>query len=663
MTLYLVALATLVAGALAGPLLRRQPVLALRVSSALLVLGSLLGLAAVVPFLLGAAPVQVVLPWSEPIGAFRLRLDPLGAFFQVALFVVAATATAAGATSMREAAGRRGFASFLLAQGLLLVAISLVLAAADAILFLVAWEVMTVTSFVLVTFDDERQQVRSAGYVYLVASHVGAACLVALFLALGKVAGGFDFLRFEALRGAGAGPVGLLLGLGIVGFGTKAGLVPLHVWLPEAHPAAPSHVSALLSAVMVKTGVYGLLRLTSFLPPLAPGHGALIAFLGLGSALVAITLTLAQGDIKRALAYSTVENVGIILLGVGLSLFAAATGHPTAAALALAGALFHVWSHVLMKGLAFLGAGTLSHAVHTQDMERMGGLLARLPVSGTLFIVAAAALSALPPLAGFASEWLLYLGLLSTASETAGATALIGFLAVATLALVGALAALSFTRIVGVALLGAPRSAEAAHAHEVAPAGWLPLTPLAAGAVVLGLFPTLALRLIAPVAAQLGVADLGPALSPAVALSSRLRIAVLAVLAVVAVLLFIRRRRVATVAPARSETWGCGFAAPTPRMQYTASSFAQLLLASVAPRPLAPRTHARLPRGIFPTGGSFRTEPREPARTSLFDPIFRVVADRMSRLRRYQARHLNLQLLYTLVTLVALLALMAWRGS
>ena len=620
---YLAALALLTAGALSGPLLARRPALALQAGSWLAVAGSVVGLAAVVPFLLGTPPADVVLPWSEPLGAFHLRLDPLSAFFEAALFAVAVPASAFGANYMKPYVGRRPLGGFVLAYGLLLVAISLVLSAADGVLFLVAWEVMTIASFVLVTFDDEKAQVRRAGFVFLVASHVGTAFLFALFLLLGRSAGGFDFVRFEALRGAVAAP-GLLFALGLVGFGTKAGLVPLHVWLPEAHPAAPSHVSALLSAVMIKTGVYGLLRLLGFLPVLGVGHGLLLGAIGLGSAFFAITLTLGQQDLKKALAYSSVENVGLILLGVGLAVVASASGHPTVAALGLGGALFHVWNHALMKGLAFLGAGTLVHAAHSQDLERMGGLLSRLPATGALFLVGMASLAALPPLAGFASEWLLYLGLLSAAGNATGAGPLLGYLAVAVLALVGAIAAISFTRIVGVALLGAPRSAEAARAHEGGPSSWAPLGLLAAGCVLFGLFPALPLRLVAPVAVQLGAVEAVRVLAPAAALASPPRVLVIVFLAIVAAIVILRRR---LGSGASAETWGCGFTAPTSRMEYTASSYSQLVLRSgLVPRPLRPRVHVQPPRGLFPQKASFRTDAQEPARTWIFDPLFRVLA-------------------------------------
>jgi hydrogenase-4 component B len=661
-TLYLAALAVILAGALAAVLLGRRPASALLAVSGTAVLGSLLGLAAVLPFLLGAPVAERVLAWSEPVGSFHLRLDPLSAFFQVALFAVALPASVFGAAYMRPEVGRRVLGPFLAAYSLLLVAMSVVLAAADGVLFLVAWEVMTVAAFVLVTFDDARPPVRRAGFTFLVASHVGTAFLVAMFLLLGRSAGGFDFVRIEAFRDGVAAP-GLLLAFGLVGFGTKAGLVPLHVWLPEAHPAAPSHVSALLSAVMVKTGVYGFLRLLGFLPPPGVASGLVIAGLGLVGAVVAITLTLGQEDLKRALAYSTVENVGLVFLGIGVFVAAGASGMPAVAALGLGGALFHAWNHAAMKGLAFLGAGTLVHAAHSQDLERMGGLLARLPVTGALFLAGTASLAALPPLAGFASEWLLYVGLLSGAGASGGGGPLLGYLGVVVLALVGAIAAVSFTRITGVALLGEPRSAEASRAREVGPASWLPLAFLAAACVLLGLFPSVPLGPVSRVAAQLGAIEAPRVLGPASDLASAPRLLAFLLLGLVAALLLAARRLRAASPPASSATWGCGYAAPSARMEYTASSFSQLFLrAGVVPRALRTRVHLQAPRSIFPREARFRTEGEDPARAGIFEPLFRSLGARMARLRRLQAGRLNLQLLYTLVTLVAVLAFSAIRA-
>ena len=357
--------------------------------------------------------------------------------------------------------------------------------------------------------------------------------------------------------------------------------------------------------------------------------------------------------------------MGLILLGVGLAVAAGASGHPVVAALGMGGALFHVWNHALMKGLAFLGAGTLVHAAHSQDLERMGGLLARLPLTGALFLVGAASLAALPPLAGFASEWLLYLGLLrSGASAASGATALLAYLAVAVLALVGAIAAISFTRIAGVALLGAPRSPEAARAREVGPGGaGCRSRSSPRGASSSASSRRLPLRLVTPVAVQLGAVEAAAVLAPAAELASAPRVVVARPRSRSWAGSYALRRRLGSGgAAAESETWGCGFTAPTARMEYTASSYSQLFVSAVVPRALRPRIHVQSPRGVFPGKGTFRTDAQDPARTRLFDPLFRVLGDRMSRLRRFQAGRLNLQLLYTLLTLLALLAMLAFRG-
>ncbi|HEX8908022.1 MAG TPA: proton-conducting transporter membrane subunit, partial [Anaeromyxobacteraceae bacterium] len=493
MILHLAALGLLVGGGLAALALARWPALALRVATAAAVTGSALGLVSAAGALGGGEQV-FARPWTAPLAAFRVGLDPLSAFFEVALFALAIPAVLYGATYMRPHLGRRGLPAFLLFQNLLIAAMALVFSARQAVLFLVAWEVMAVASFLLVVFEHDDPEVRGAGLVYLIASHLGTAFLFALFVLLGRQAGSFDFEAFAHLRASSGAPAALLFALAVIGFGTKAGLVPLHVWLPEAHPAAPSHISALLSGVMIKTGVYGIVRVLLWLAPAPAGFGLVLACVGLGGALMAITLALGQRDLKRALAYSSVENVGIIMLAVGLAVAAGARGEPVVAVVAWAGALLHVWNHAFMKGLAFMGAGAVAHAAHGRDLERMGGLLARLPRTASLFLLGLAALAALPPLNGFSSEWLVYLGLLRTAATSPGGASIVAWAAVATLAFVGGIAAIVFARLGGIALLGAPRSPEAAAANEPSVGLWAPLGALAAACAALGLFPDLALR-------------------------------------------------------------------------------------------------------------------------------------------------------------------------
>lgn len=664
MTLFLLALGLLAAGGVASLVAGRRPA-ALTLGTASAVLGSALGLAAAVGALRDGGGPVLVLRWSEPLAAVRIGLDPLSAFFLVALFGLALPAALFGHGYMRRTAGGRALGPFALFFNLLLVSLALVFSARHAVLFLVAWELMTVASYLLVTFDHRDPEVRRAGLTFLVASHLSAAFVVALFLLLGREAGGLDFEAFALLRTRPEVPATLFTGLALVGFGTKAGLVPLHVWLPEAHPAAPSHVSALLSGVMIKAGVYGLLRTLSFLPPPPGGLGALLAVLGAGGALAAIVLAAGQRDLKAALAYSSVENVGLVLLGIGLGIASAAEGAPLGAALGFGAALLHVWNHAAMKGLAFMAGGAVAHAAHTRDLERMGGLLRRLPATGALLLVGTAALAALPPLNGFVSEWLLYLGLLESIRSAATPTVLAAAVAVAALATVGAVAAVAFTRLAGTALLGSPRSPGAEHAHEPGFDTWGPLLLPAAACLALGLFPRQAIKLATPAVAE--VARLPPErlaallAAPTRSLAVPLQAAALVLALLAGAAWLWRRRLLAARPPAAADTWGCGFTRPAARMQYTASSYGQFLLGSLVPRPLAPRGRAVLPRGLFPGRSSLAFERQDPARRRLFDPIFAAVGGRFQALRRYQAGRLHVQLLYTVLTLVGLVVFFVLR--
>jgi formate hydrogenlyase subunit 3/multisubunit Na+/H+ antiporter MnhD subunit len=659
-TLYVVALLVLVASGVAALAASPRPRLALAVGSAGAALGSALGLVASLAAL-GAPPVALEAPWQVPNGALALGLDPLSALFAAAVFALGLACAVFGAGYMRAHA-RRPLGPFSLFFNLLLASMALLVAARQAVLFLVAWEVMTVASFLLVAFEHEEASVRRAARTYLVASHLGTAGLFAVFLVLGSAAGSLRFDAFAALRGGAALPAAWLFVLAVAGFGTKAGLVPLHVWLPEAHPAAPSHVSALMSGVLVKMGIYGILRVLTFLPPPAAWQGLLLAALGLAGAIVALALALGQRDLKRVLAYSTIENVGIIAFAAGSGLVGAALGSPLLAALGIAGALLHVWNHALMKGLAFLGAGGLVHGAGTRDLERMGGLLRRLPLTGGLLVLAAAALAGLPPLNGFVSEWLVYLGLLRGSEGAWPSLALLAWLALAALAFVGALAAVVFARLLGIALLGAPRSAEAERAHEGGPLLAAPLALLGAANVAIALFPVQAIRRVIPAAAvvlSVPEAELASALSPAAAaLSGPMRLGVVALLALAAALTLASRRMLSRRPVLASSTWGCGFSQESARVQYTAASFAELALGSAVPRALRPGVHAEAPEGVFPAGGRLALDGEDPARARVFAPAFVRVAGWFERLRRFQQARLNLQLLYTVATILVLSALL-----
>jgi hydrogenase-4 component B len=649
MRLLLAAIGLLVLGALGALLAGRAPRLATLLGVGGAVGGAVLGLVPVAGVLAGGAPSAVRLPWAVPGGAFYVELDALSAFFLLPAFAVCGLAAVYGAGYLRHRGGTPASWFFF---DLLVASIALVTVARNAVLFLVAWEVMALASFFLVTLDDEDAGVRAAGWTYLVASHLGTAFLLALFVLLAGAGGSLDFDRFAPRAGTD-----LLAALALVGFGTKAGFVPLHVWLPEAHPAAPSHVSAVMSGVMIKTGVYGIVRVLGLLDPVPAWCGPALVAVGLVSGVLGVLYALAQQDLKRLLAYSSVENVGVVALGLGVGLIGRAAGAGPVAALGFAGALLHVLGHGVFKSLLFLGAGAVLHASGVRSLDRLGGLLARMPRTGTAFLVGAAASAGLPPLAGFAAELLVYLAAFEAVRALGAAGALPALATVGGLALIGGLAAACFAKAFGVAFLGSPRSAEAAAAHEPGAAMWGPMAALAAGAVAIGLAsPVLVLGLVPVLGDATGLpADV---LRAGVAPGARALAAVAACglgLALLAAALWaLRARLLAGRAVRRAAVWDCGYAAPSPRMQYTGASFSQPLVDFFA-LVLRPRRGGRAVEGLFPPAAAFATETPDAWRERLYGPALRGIGRGLAAFRWLQHGHVQLYVLYVALTLLALL--------
>ncbi|MCC7387064.1 MAG: oxidoreductase [Deltaproteobacteria bacterium] len=644
-------------GVLAGSgvlslLLLRVP----RVAASLAVVGALagsaLGLWGAVSVLSSGFAGEASAPWAIPGGALAAGIDPLSAFFAVPLFALAGLCAVYG----RSYLGPRPTPAAEL--NLLLAMMALVLVARHAMLFLVAWEAMTLLAYLLVTFDHAHADVRRAGWIYLIASHVALMALLAFFLLLGARAGGaLDFASIAAAwHPLGAGASSILV-LALVGFGIKGGIVGLHVWLPEAHAAAPSHVSALMSAVLIKLGLYGILRATLLVPPGA-WLGAVLMPLGVFGGLLGITLALAQRDLKRVLAYSSVENVGIVLIGLGLGFWARANGDGRLSTFAFGGALLHVWNHAAMKGLMFLGAGSVLHGTGTKDIERLGGLLRRMPWTGSALLLGSVAIAGLPPLNGFTGEWLLYRGLtqLGVSGPTPSNLAAMG--GATALALVGGAAALCFVRLVGIVLLGTARSDAAAHAHE---------SPLAmTGPVWILVLACVAGALAAPalVWAQASVlTELGAATGDVAAASRDL-----APLSLANLLLFVAIGLVTALITRRSggaprtETWGCGYAAPTARMQYTGRGFSEFLTMRALPRWLRARAHVRAPEGMFPTEATFTTDVADPLTRAGYEPLLIWTGHHFARLRFLQQGNLHIYLVYVLAAVIGGMAWVVVRG-
>ncbi|WP_035692394.1 hydrogenase 4 subunit B [Azospirillum halopraeferens] len=617
----------------------------------------------------GGGTETLVLPVGLPWLSAHLRVDSLSAFFLLVINFGGATASLFG-WGYGNAHRDPGAGPVLPLFPLFLAGMNLVLIADDAFVFLVSWEFMSLASWLLVLSTHREAETPRAARVYLVMASFGTACLL---LAFGLLAGAHGDYSFTAIRAhapeAGAAAAGVLLVL--VGAGSKAGVVPLHVWLPLAHPAAPSHVSALMSGVMTKVAIYAIIRVTFDLigQPQWWWGGILLAF-GALTAVMGVLYALMQDDMKRLLAYSTVENIGAIVIALGLALVFKASSVPVIAALAMSAALLHVVNHSLFKTLLFYGAGSVLAATHTRDLGRMGGLIHRMPATAFLMLIGAAAISALPPLNGFVGEWLLFQAILNAPALPQWALK-IGIAVVgAALALATALAAACFVRLYGTAFLGRPRSAAAAQAHETNRAMTLGMAVPAALCVVIGVLPTPLIRLFEPATRLL--VEAGPfddrALQPWIRLAPTSAIGnsynglvMLVTIAILSVLLVLVIHRWASARVRRSEPWGCGFADPDPQAvsQYTASSFAQPIRRAFGSTVFAAKDHVDMPEPGDTRPARLTVTMIDPAWGWLFRPVGRAVDRAADVINRLQFLTIRRYLTLMFLALVVLLVMVA----
>jgi hydrogenase-4 component B len=636
-----------------GCLGRRAGAAGAWIATALHGVGSVAGLAALALHAPGEGSPFLVLG-SLPVGRVAFGLDGLSALFLVPILLVSALGSLYGASYGRpeEPGGRR----LRLCWGIMTASMIAVVLARDAILFLLAWEAMALSAFFLIGSEEERAEVREASWIYLVATHAGTLCLLGFFALLAR---GGSFALWPTLSaGEPAWLPTALFALGSVGFGLKAGLVPLHVWLPGAHANAPSHVSALLSGVLLKMGVYGVIRTCGLLPDPPLWWGASLLVAGALSGVLGIALAVAQQDLKRLLAYSSIENVGIVVIGVGLASIGRSLGRPELVAPGLGGALFHVLNHGLFKPLLFLVAGSVLHATGTRRISSLGGLARTMPRSFALFAVGAVAICGLPPLNGFASELLLYVGLLHAASAGPGQGHAWAGLAAPALAMMGALALAAFVKVAGIAFAGAPRSPAAAGAHDPGPGMLAPMLALAMACLAVGLVPGAALPLLqravaawdpAPGAAAAAL----PALVPFAEVSAAAVFLLVTVAGGAALLAWRRSGQPSTV------TWDCGYASPMPRMQYTGASFSEWLVHLFDWAVRSRRSPPEL-SGPFPPPARFRSEVPDAVLDLAVLPLSGALKRWLAPVRALQRGPVQMYLLYVLLAVV--LGLLAARG-
>jgi hydrogenase-4 component B len=599
-------------------------------------------------------------------------VTPLSAWFLLVLATVTVPIAIYSVGYLPHAVARSRVPFVGVAFNVLIAAIVLVFVADTVVGFLFGWELMTLATTALVATEHESGTTRRAAYLFLIMSHLGTGALVAAFFTLVSSSGSLSLAAVLA-GGVVSGPVReAIFWLFLFGFGVKAGVIPLHVWLPEAHPAAPSSISALMSAVLITTGIYGLFRTCAFglgTPDTTWG----LACMGVGalSAVLGVLYALAQNDVKRLLAYSTIENSGIILLGLGAGMTLRAAGRPELAVVAFAASLYHVLNHAAFKGLLFLGAGSVVMATASRQLEDFGGLLHRMPWTALFFLIGALAISGVPPLNGFMSEWLTFQSLLLGFQFVPGLTRVNFPLAAALLALTSALAAACFVKAFGISFLALPRSRAAAEARESPATMLVSLALLAAVCLALGVLPGLVLSVLGIVTASLpglsstpGLARgalsvaVGPGpfgqITPAV-----LGLALLVGLMVAAAAITLMR---VTRAIRRVPTWGCG-GALTAQTEYTATAFSKplLLVFREIYRPTRELEALTEVSPYFPRELRYRVEIEPTFERHLYDPLVRGVMEVADRMKMLQAGSLHAYLGYVLLLGAALLLLLGGR--
>lgn len=619
------------------------------------VTGCGLGLAGVWAFVVNGPDATIAFPSPVPGFQFTVAMDGLSTFFLVPVLLVCGLASIYGLQYWPQKTGLPNARRVSFFLGLMTAAMVTLVVAGDGLLFLFGWEVMAVSALFLVATEDHIAETRKAAWLYIAASHFATLSAFGVFALLYSQTGSFEY---STLPDSTSTVAVIMAVLGLVGFGTKAGLMPMHIWLPGAHAAAPSHVSAVMSGVMIKMGVYGIFRTASFFPEIPLSWGMITLAVGTISAILGVAFAVGQHDIKRLLAYHSIENIGIIVMGLGLALIGRATGNAEWVLLGICGGLLHVWNHALFKSLLFFGAGSVIHSMGTRELDMMGGLGRRMPATATCFLIGAVAICGLPPLNGFVSELMIYLGLFKTIQAEPPSIVSAAAFAAPGLALVGALAVACFVKVYGIVFLGAPRGEKAAHAHESGLAMTAPMFVLAGCCVVIGVAPLLFAGLLDQAAATWAVAESGKAAD-----ISNMQLANVAPLGPVSIIaaILITLLTVGTVVLLRrvrhspsSLTWDCGYAAPSARMQYSSSSFAQWLV-DLFGWALRPTVHRPKIDTLFPKDTPFDSHIDDTVLERGVKPLTRCLTWLFGLSRYLQQGSLQVYLLYILVIVVGLL--------
>ncbi len=621
-------------------------------SMLLAAIGSLLGMVLSLSALIQGSELMVsMLP------SFEFRMDSFSAFFIILISGVSFLTSLYSSGYMNDYLGKGGVRRFCALYNLLIVSMIGVVLADDVYSFFISWEMMSIISYFLVIYNHESQEALRAGFIYFIIAHIGTVLVSVAFTILSRASGGSSFADFRSLPLAGTLGVTAFI-LSFIGFGTKAGMVPLHIWRPGAYSAAPANVGLLMSGVVAKLGIYGMARfLMDFLEIGGPWWGILILIFGAITALVGVIYALMEVDIKRVLAYSSVENIGIILMGLGLATLALYLGDTGLAKASGMASLFHLFNHALFKGLLFMGAGAIVGSSYKQNMEEYGGLIRIMPATGFFFLMGSLAISALPPLNGFASEWMLYQSLFQAIKSTSYGIGLFLGICASILGMAGALALGCFVRAFGALFLAKPRSERSEDVTEAPSSMLVPMTILALLCLGFGIFPSIPAGLAGTGIASLGgfqgeVPALGGVAYPMeMGNSSLWPIMVVIVMALVALgLVLLTGKRELR----RYGTWDCGFEYLNEKMEYTPTGFSKPLR-YVFSNLLSPRRQIVRDDEYFPETVDYKLTTDEKFQDFIYRPVKDAIMRMAGALKSIDTANVNLYLAYMLLIVIGLL--------
>lgn len=594
-------------------------------------------------------------------GRINLVIDPLSAIFIVIISVMSFLGLIYANGYMKPYLNKgMNTSSHCLFLMLLIASMLGVVTIQNSLFFLIVWELMSLSSFFLVIFEGEKKEVLSAGIKYLVYMHFSVIFITAMFVLLTNSASSLNFADYVKTLTVNPQLANIAFILGFIGFGIKAGFVPFHNWLPDAHPAAPTHVSGIMSGVMIKTGIYGILRIITLIGVPSKLISYTVLIVAVVSALYGVLYAITQHDIKRLLAYHSIENIGIIGIGIGIGMLGLAYGNHIVATFGFAGGILHILNHSIFKELLFFAAGSVYLKTHTRNIESLGGLIKKMPYTALMFIIGSVAICGLPPFNGFISEFLIYVGMLVGIPSADINSFITLVISIAGLALVGTMAVLCFTKASGIMFLGEPRSEKAENVKEDSSAVMLlPMEILACFTLLIGIFPQYVLAaILSPVSLFVGGNAVLPMFETVVAMMQTISVLFLIFLALVAVLFVIRR-----FINNKSEehcTWGCGYNRANNHMQYTASSYANLFISTL--KPLFKRvSHIKKPKELFPKDAYYELEIEDIEEAYIVKPILKLDEKILAKFERIQNGNIQQYILFGLVFLVlSIVCLVIW---